>query len=263
METAEIRFRTLSVRLEYQWVGNDRDDAPIIVFLHEGLGSVSLWRDFPQRFCSALGMRGLVFSRYGYGGSTPRPEDAALPVSYLHDEAYEALPALLHRLGVERPWLFGHSDGGSIALLHAARFAEETAGIVVLAPHLFVEEITLDGIAAARAAYLGGDLRSRLGRHHPDPDRVFMGWNDAWLAPAFRGWNIEREVASIRCPVLALQGEGDEYGTLRQIMRIPELVPAAQAVALPDCGHTPHRDKPEEVIRLAGGFIAGHGDAPV
>lgn len=260
MQNQDIQFTTLpwkgrDIQLEYQWIGNAASTEPVVVFLHEGLGSISLWRDFPQRFCDEHGFRGLVFSRYGYGRSTPRLPGENLPFGYLHEQAHEALPALLSHLGVQRPWLFGHSDGGSIALLYAARFPQEVSGIVVVAPHIFVEDITIDGIRKARDAFLQTDLRDRLARHHADPASVFHGWNDAWLEPAFREWNIEKEIEAITCPVLALQGEGDEYGTLEQIFGIERRVPGAKAQALADCGHSPHRDQPQELGRLAARFI--------
>jgi len=219
-----------------------------------------MWRDFPERFCNTHGFRGLAFSRYGYGQSTPRPLASPLPLSYLHDQAYEALPALLAALGIVRPWLFGHSDGGSISLLYAARYPENVSGAVVMAPHIFVEDITIDGIRRARDAFATTDLRARLARHHRDAESVFRGWNDAWLDPGFRAWNIEDRLSAIACPVLAIQGEEDEYGTLEQIYGIERQAPRARALAIPACGHSPHRDQPEAVSRAAGAFIKGEGD---
>lgn len=260
MNTDDIRFAELpwnnrTIRLEYQWVGDPASAHPVVVFLHEGLGSISMWRDFPRRFCEAHGFRGLVFSRYGYGRSTPRLPGEEVQVDYLHEQAHAALSALLSHLDVQRPWLFGHSDGGSIALLYAARFPQDVSGIVVVAPHIFVEDITIAGIEQAREAYRTTDLRSRLARHHTDVDAVFRGWNDTWLTPAFRSWNIEDRLDAITCPVLAIQGEGDEYGTLEQIFGIARRVSGAQALPLPECGHSPHRDQPQLLIEKAGGFI--------
>ena len=257
MPFTRIPWKGGNADIEYNWIGADRSPFPTVVFLHEGLGSISMWRDFPQRFCDEHGFRGLVFSRYGYGQSTPRPLDAHLRPDYLHDQAHEALPALLSALGVERPWLFGHSDGGSIALLYGARFPEKVSGLVVMAPHIFVEDITIDGIRKARDAYLQTDLKSRLARHHRDPESVFLGWNDGWLDPAFRAWNIEPELPKITCPVLAIQGEGDEYGTLEQIYGIERQAPHARALPIAQCGHSPHKDQPDAVIRAAGEFIKG------
>ncbi|HJV86429.1 MAG TPA: alpha/beta hydrolase [Noviherbaspirillum sp.] len=258
MQFADIPWKGRTIQLEYQWVGVAESPCPVVVFLHEGLGSVATWKEFPQRFCEEHGLRGLVFSRYGYGQSTRRPVEEPLPLSYLHDQAYEALPAFLSALGVERPWLFGHSDGGSIALLYAARFPEAVSGIVVVAPHIFVEDVTVEGIRKVREMYLNTDFGARLGRYHADGDAVFLGWNNAWLDPDFRNWNIEDEVRKITCPVLALQGEQDEYATLEQIHGIERLARHernARAVAIPQCGHVPHRDQPALLSMHAGRFI--------
>ena len=250
---ARIEAAGLALDLEYAWVGSA--NAPVVVFLHEGLGSLAMWKDYPARLCAALAARGLVYSRPGYGASTPRPRGEKWPVDFMHRQARDVLPALLEALEVDRPWLFGHSDGASIALLHAAAFPERVAGVIAVAPHLFVEDISVRNIEAARVAYVSGDLRGRLSRHHADPDSAFFGWNDIWLDPAFRAWNIEAEVEAIRCPVLAVQGEGDEYGTMAQIDRLADRLPQARLVKLADCGHSPHRDQPERLIREAGTFI--------
>jgi len=243
------------LRLEYQWVGAAREDArALVVFLHEGLGSVSMWRDFPRAFCERHGFAGFVFSRPGYGRSTARPHDERWAADFMARQADDVLPALLASVGIERPWLFGHSDGATIALLHAAR--HPVAGVVAVAPHLFVEDLSIASIAKARDAYLHGDLRERLARHHGDVDSAFWGWNDVWLSPAFRDWNVERDIASIACPVLAVQGEDDEYGTLEQIRAVQRSVPHAELLVLPSCGHSPHRDQAETLTREAGRFIA-------
>ena len=248
------------LRIEYQWVGSGDPRAPLIVFLHEGLGSRAMWKDFPARLCGALACRGLVFSRPGYGQSTPRPPGESWEVDYLHRQAYEVLPSLLETLGVDSganpPWLFGHSDGGSIALLYAARYPRQVAGIIVLSPHILVEDISIASIEQARRAYLETDLARRLARYHRDPDSAFWGWNDIWLDPAFRTWSIEHEIAAIQCPLLAIQGLDDEYGTLEQVRGIARRVPQTELVELPRCGHSPHRDRPDELLRLAQRFIA-------
>lgn len=254
-EFADITWRAAPLRLEYQWVGATESEFPIVVFLHEGLGSLGLWKDFPEQFCSSNGFTGLVFSRYGYGQSTPRPPAECWPVSFMHEQAHEALPALLAYLGIEKPWLFGHSDGGSIALLYAARFPQAVTGIVVAAPHIFVEDLTIASIEQARATYLSTDLRAKLGRYHADPDSAFWGWNDIWLDPAFRAWNIEDRLPLISCPVLAVQGEDDEYGTLEQIRGIRDKAPQTQLLVLPRCGHSPHRDQPQALTQEAARFI--------
>lgn len=255
---ADIDWRGRPIQLELHWVGDPASHLPTVVFLHEGLGSVAHWKDFPERLCRALGLRGLVYSRYGYGRSTPRPLDQPLGVDFLHYEATVVLPALLANLGIERPWLFGHSDGASIALLHAAHAGAGVSGVIVAAPHIMVEAVGVASIRQARAAYLEGTLRERLARYHDDVDSAFYGWNDIWLDPAFAPWDIREEVAAITAPLLAIQGEQDEYGTLEQVRGIARLLPQAQLLILPGCGHTPHRDQAQQVIDTAGRFIAKH-----
>ena len=253
MQFAHLAWRGRPLRLEYEWVGEPAAPAPPVVFLHEGLGSIAMWREFPSTFCSDNGLRGLVFSRNGYGRSTPKPPDEHWAVDFMHTQAHEVLPMLLQQLGIERPWLFGHSDGASIALLHAARF--DVAGVIAVAPHLFVEDVSIASIEKARDAYETTDLRERLARYHDDPDSAFRGWNDAWLDPKFRDWNIEAEIATIRCPVLAVQGEDDEYGTLAQIHAIARRLPKTRLLVIPKCGHSPHRDRPELLAAEAARFI--------
>ena len=249
----ELRWRDRPLRIEHSWVGDAASNLPPVVFLHEGLGSLSMWRDFPQRFCTRHGLRGLVFSRYGYGRSTPKPPGERWPVGFMHAQAHAVLPALLEALAIERPWLFGHSDGGSIALLYAAKFP--VAGVVAVAPHIFVEDLSIASIEAARRAYETTDLRKRLARYHADVDSAFRGWNEVWLDPAFRAWNIEAELEAITCPVLAAQGVDDEYGTLEQIRGIARRVPQTRLLELAHCAHSPHRDQPERLIAEAGAFI--------
>jgi pimeloyl-ACP methyl ester carboxylesterase len=256
VQFVELDWRGSPLALEYAWVGAAESAHPVLVFLHEGLGSLGMWKDFPQRFCRAHGLRGLVYSRYGYGNSTPRPAGERWQSDFMHRQAHEVLPALLARLGIVRPWLFGHSDGGSIALLYAARFPGQVSGIVVVAPHIFVEPQSIAGIAAAREAYLHGPLRERLAPYHADVDSAFWGWNDIWLDPSFRNFNIEAELAAIDCPLLALQGEDDQYGTLEQVRGIARQVAGARVVVLARCGHSPHRDQPAALCREAGQFIA-------
>ncbi|MDR1968035.1 MAG: alpha/beta hydrolase [Burkholderiaceae bacterium] len=252
VQFADIGWRGRSVRIEYEWVGPP--DAAPLVFLHEGLGSRAMWRDFPARLCAATGLRGLVYSRPGYGRSTPRAPEEFWDVDFMHRQAHEVLPALLEALAIgQPPWLLGHSDGGSIALLYAAR--HRAAGAIVLAPHVFVEDIGLASIEKARTAYQSTDLPQRLARYHDDPDSAFWGWNRIWLHPPFRHWNIEDDIRTIACPVLAMQGVDDEYGTLEQIRRIARRVPGTQLLELPACGHSPHKDQPERVIQAASALI--------
>jgi pimeloyl-ACP methyl ester carboxylesterase len=256
---AAVRDGRRTVELEYRWVGSSAAGAQLVLFLHEGLGSVEMWRDFPARLCEAGGLRGLVWSREGYGRSTPRAHGEAWPADFMHRQARETLPALLEAVGVDAkrtpPWLFGHSDGGSIALIFAASYPEQASGLIVLAPHIFVEEVSIVSIRQAREAYRDSDLRSRLARYHQDPESAFWGWNDAWLSPDFRSWNIEPLLPRIRCPVLAIQGRDDEYGTMAQIDGIAAAIAGAQLLKLDACGHSPHRDQPAAVIAAALQFI--------
>jgi pimeloyl-ACP methyl ester carboxylesterase len=251
----DLDWKGTPLRLELAWVGVPDSSQPVVVFLHEGLGSIALWKDFPQQLCRAHGLTGLVFSRYGYGLSTPRPLDLPFPPDFMERQAWEVLPLLFDRLELDRPWLFGHSDGASIALLHAARHGDRLGGVVAVAPHVMVEDIALASIRAAREAYASGPLRERLARYHADVDSAFWGWNGIWLDPAFRGWDMRAELPNITVPVLAIQGEGDEYGTLEQVETIGRLTPRAEVLVLPDCGHSPHRDLPERVIEAAGRFM--------
>jgi len=258
---ADLRALGREMRLECQWIAPERRDAPLLVFLHEGLGSVAMWKDWPQRVCDAAGCRGLVYSRYGYGQSTARPAGEKWPVSFMHDQAREVLPALFATLGVDatrdRPVLFGHSDGGSIALLYAAMHPQAVAGVVAAAPHILVEDISVASIEQARRAYLDTDLPARLGRYHADADSAFWGWNDIWLDPAFRAWDIRDYLPDVRCPVLALQGLDDEYGTLEQIRGIRRAAPQTHLLEIPDCGHSPHKDQPDVVIAAVADFVGG------
>jgi len=257
----ELALPDRTVRVEYQWVERDRAGAPLLIFLHEGLGSISMWRDFPQLVCAAAGFCGLVYSRPGYGNSTPRPAEEKWQRDYLQREAEIVLPALLRALGADHGpyWLFGHSDGASIALLHAAAFPDKVRGAVVLAPHVFVEPVALEGIRRAVEKYREGGLKRNLARYHADPDSPFYGWSDAWLDPAFAAWNIEARVAQIKCPLLLIQGEDDEYGTMAQLDRIAALQPGSVMLKLPACGHIPHRDRPQDVIDATVRFVARAG----
>ena len=240
-------------RLEYERVDVGGHDRPTLVLLHEGLGSIAMWRDFPHRLAHATVSRVLVYSRYGYGNSDPLQEPRN--VRYMHDEALVVLPDLLDTLAIVNPILVGHSDGGSIALIHAGGSGRTVAGVIAMAPHVFVEDISVASIAAARDAYKTIDLRSRLGRYHADVDRAFWGWNDIWLNSDFRAWNIGEYLPRIRCPVLAIQGEDDEYGTMEQLVRIKAGASDVELVKLQDCRHSPHRDQPEAVLEAISHFI--------
>lgn len=229
---------------------------PTLVFLHEGLGSVALWRDWPMRLCEQLGLPGLVYSRQGYGQSAARADvrgSGRLKPDYMHHEALQVLPALLQACDIERPVLLGHSDGGTIALLHAAH--HDVAACIVMAPHVMVEDVSLHSIEAARQAFEQGALRKRLAPFHADVDGAFWQWNDVWLSQAFRRYDIRQEIATLRAPLLAIQGEDDPYGTMAQIDDIAAAVPHAQRLKLPQCGHSPHRDQPEAVAQAIGEFL--------
>ena len=228
---------------------------PTLVFLHEGLGSIALWRDFPTRLCGRLGLPGLVYDRWGHGQSEPVVGPRA--VRYLHDEAELYLPGVLEQSGVERPLLVGHSDGGTIALLFAARFPERAAAVVAEAAHIFVEDTTVAGILAAGRAFAETDLATRLARYHGDKTHsLFRAWHDRWLAPEFRSWNIEAELVRITCPVLVLQGAADEYGTVEQVEAIARAVSGpSHTVLLPGIGHTPHHEAAGQVLDLMASFV--------
>ncbi len=241
-------------QIEYAWHGSARGNTAPIVMLHEGLGSVALWRDFPQQLAAATGRRVLAYSRLGYGRSDPL--SGPRRVDYMHDEALQALPQLLEELGVRESVLFGHSDGASIALIHAACARRPVSAVIALAPHVYVERYGLDHIAAVRCEYLDGALRAKLARFHDHVDSAFWGWNDIWLHPDFAAWNIESLLPEVACPVLAIQGVEDEYGTLAQIDRIERGARNVRRLELTPCGHAPQRDQPEAVIVAVAQFLA-------
>ena len=242
------------IRLEYADLPATVAGRPTLLLLHEGLGCVAMWRDFPHKLAAATGCRVVLWSREGYGGSQASAE--RWTPDYLQREAEQALPALLAALDIERPVLIGHSDGASIALIFAGAFPEVPLGVAVLAPHLFVEEETLAGIRAACRTWETTDFPHRLARYHgARTEQVFRRWSDIWLSPEFRDWNIEDYLPRIRCPLLAIQGEGDEYATMRQIDAIAARVPGTQLLKLKQCGHTPQRDREAEVLQALTAFI--------
>ena len=227
-----------------------------LVFLHEGLGSVAMWRDWPDRLCAATGRAGVVYSRRGYGRSAPVPDvrgRGRLAPDYMHREAWDVLPILLAQLGIARPVLVGHSDGGTIALLHASR--HPVSACVVMAPHVIVEDVSVASITQAREAWASG-LRERLARYHEDVDVAFWQWNDIWLSDEFRRFDIRADCRHITAPLLAIQGESDPYGTMAQIDEIAASAPQTHLLKLPDCGHSPHKDQPEAVIEAIRAFLA-------
>ena len=221
-----------------------------IVLLHEGLGSVGLWRGFPASLAEATGRRVIVFSRFGHGRSAPPPRPRT-PL-FFHEEALDVLPELLDRFGAALPILVGHSDGGSIALIHAAH--HPVTGAVLIAPHVLVEDVTLEAIRGTREAYVGDGLRERMARHHDDPDAAFWGWCDVWLDPAFPAWNLDEEAGALTVPALLVQGAEDPYGTLVQLDRIEERATGpVQRLVVPG-GHSPHLEQPEAVLAAVARF---------
>jgi pimeloyl-ACP methyl ester carboxylesterase len=247
MTRIEISGRRLEVA---DWPGDP--GRPAIVLLHEGLGSVGLWRDFPEALQAATGRRVVAFSRFGHGRSEPPPRPRT--PAFFHEEALEVLPAVLEQLDAPEPLLVGHSDGASIALIHAGRHPVE--GIALLAPHVIVEDITIAAIRDARAAFEGGPLRERMARHHDDPRAAFHGWCDVWLDPGFRDWSLEADAELLRCRTLLIQGAGDPYGTLDQLDRIEARAHGPVERLVVPGGHSPHLDARDEVlaalVRFAG-----------
>ena len=241
-------------RLEIMWIEAGQPTRPTIVMLHEGLGSIALWKDFPARLVAATGCDVLVYSRYGLGSSDKLLEKR--PVTFMHHEGEVVLPELLDKLKIQRPVLLGHSDGGSIALIFAGKYPERLRALMLEAPHVFVEDLSVASITQAKVNYQTTDFREKLARYHTHVDETFWGWNDIWLDPEFRSWNIEEYLPSITCPVLCIQGLEDEYGTVAQVEAIKAKVPQSEIVMLANCRHSPHRDQPEESLELMAGFIS-------
>jgi len=243
--------------LEVQRIGGLSRNVPELVFLHEGLGSISHWRNFPEQVAHATGCPVTVYSRYGSGESDLLGEER--PVSYMHDEALRALPDLLQQLDIEKPILVGHSDGASIALIFAgapAGVPDGVLGLVLLAPHVFVEDRSVASIAEAKTSFETTNLPEKLARHHRDAASTFWGWNNIWLRPDFRAWNIEEYLPRITCPILAIQGLDDQYGTIAQAQAIAQQSGGpVEIVPLAECRHSPQRDQPEAVLAAIAGFV--------
>jgi pimeloyl-ACP methyl ester carboxylesterase len=248
-------FEVLGSRMEYRWIGPLPEDAPTVVFLHEGLGCLGMWRDFPDRLASALGYGALVYSRAGYGGS--EPVRGPRPVRFMHDEGLDVLPAVIDHFRLRNVVLFGHSDGASIAIVYAGAGLGPVRALVLEAPHVFVEPVCIESIARIAGAYETTGLRDRLARYHGgNTDSMFRTWTDVWLRPEFRQWNIEEYLPSIEIPVLVVQGENDAYGTLRQLdVVVKQVGGPAESLVLTRCGHSPHSELPDEVLEAAGRFL--------
>jgi pimeloyl-ACP methyl ester carboxylesterase len=242
--------------LGYEWIGGEANGAPVLVFLHEGLGSIRQWRDFPARVAAATGCRAFVYDRYGYGQSDVL-EEARRDVRFMHDDALIFLPEVRKSLGIEDCVLIGHSDGASIALIHAGA-GYRVRGIAVMAPHVFIEPVCLSSIEKAKAAFESTDLPAKLGRYHRDARRTFYGWADVWTEENFRHWDIRGEyLTKIDVPVLAIQGYGDEYGTMAQLDEIARNVGGpCELLKLEDCGHAPFRDQPETTLAAVAEFVS-------
>src|SRR4030088_624557 len=240
--------------LEYRMIGPAPDDAPTIVMLHEGLGSAALWGDFPDKLQAATGAGVFVYSRAGYGASTPAK--LPRPLDYMQTEALDILPKLLDQIGFRRGLLLGHSDGGSIAVIYAGAHQDHRVqGVAMIAPHFVVEDISVRSIAEIKAAYETADLRAKLARWHNDVDNAFYGWNGAWLDPRFLSWDISEYLAYIRVPVAILQGANDQYGTIRQIeIAQEECYCPVDVTIIPGAGHSPHREAPETTLNAISEF---------
>jgi pimeloyl-ACP methyl ester carboxylesterase len=240
--------------IAYEWV-NEKAQGPTLVFLHEGLGSIRQWRDFPARVAQVTGLRALVYERYGYGQSDVLQERKR-PIRFMHDEALQGLPQLLNELGVQRPVLVGHSDGASIALIHAGA-GHDVRGVIAMAPHVFIEPQCLKSIDKAAHAFETSDFAEKLGRYHRDARKTFYGWADVWLDAEFKGWDIRADyLPKVTVPVLAIQGYDDEYGTMAQLDEIERRVKGpCELLKLEKCGHAPFRDQPEATLAAVSAFI--------
>ena len=242
--------------LNYEWIGSEQDNGrPVLVFLHEGLGSIRQWRDFPALVAQATGCRALAYDRYGYGQSDVLQEPRRT-VRFMHDEALSSLPEVLTALKIEKPILVGHSDGASISLIHAGA-GFPVRGVVAMAPHVFIEPVCLSSIRKAAQTFESTDLPARLGKYHRDSRKTFYGWAEVWLDPHFERWDIREDyLPKVACPVLAIQGHDDEYGTMAQLDEIARRVQGpCELLKLEHCGHAPFRDQPQRVLETITQFI--------
>ena len=249
----------LGQSLEYRRIAGAVPGAPTVVFLHEGLGSVSLWRDFPDRLAAETGLPALIYSRRGYGQSDPLPPPYHRPDDYLFIEALEVLPAVLDHFDLKEAVLFGHSDGATIALIHAGGSGRAVRAAIVEAPHSFVEPICLEGIRATVQSWHHSALRRKLGRHHQQVEATFLGWSETWLNGTFQAMNCEHLLPAITCPLLVIQGEDDQYGSTDQVTRVVAQVSGpAEGLLLPKCGHSPHAEHARAVLDASLSFLAHH-----
>lgn len=254
--SAEGTLKAGGKNLEYRCSGPAPDQAMTIVLLHEGLGCAALWRDFTEKLAQATGMGVVTYSRAGYGGSDPAY--LPRPLTYMTHEAMDVLPQVLDAVGVDRCILIGHSDGATIAAIYAGSIEDfRVRGLALMAPHFFTEEMGLAEIAKARDAFATGDLAERMGKYHCDPEATFRGWNDVWLDPGFKDWNVAEVIDYLRIPTLAIQGREDQYGTLAQIAEIEDRSYApVETLVLDDCRHAPHVDQPQAVLDAVAEFAA-------
>jgi pimeloyl-ACP methyl ester carboxylesterase len=257
-EFVRIECRGRDINIEYDLI-SPQNSGPLVVFLHEGLGSLAMWRGFPRALCEAVGCRGLVYSRLGYGRSSSLWPDRQWPIDFMHFEGREILPRVLAALDIDAatdpPVLVGHSDGASIALICASTHPQQVSGIVAIAPHIMVEAVTVKSIASISDEFLYGDLPHRLGKYHSDVQGVFWGWATVWLRPQFLDWDIRPLLGSIKCPMLLIQGFDDQYGSMAQIDGILAALPRTSALRLSHCAHSPHIDQAAAVTAAIGRFL--------
>jgi pimeloyl-ACP methyl ester carboxylesterase len=249
-------LRVNGLRIETAWFGPSPTEAPTLVLLHEGLGCVTMWRDFPRALAERTGYGVMAYSRPGYGKSDPAPRPARL--AYMDQEAFEVLPAVLDQAGIRKAILVGHSDGASIATIYAGGVQDfRIRGLVLMAAHFFVEDLSIRSIVAAKDAFSRGDLRERLKRHHGDNvDTAFTVWNAAWLDPGSRNWRIDDRVAHVRVPMLIIQGADDQYGTTEQVTMARDAAYCpVETLVLPGCRHSPHLDQPEATLAAIAAFV--------
>jgi pimeloyl-ACP methyl ester carboxylesterase len=255
ISTAYAKTVVAGKALETRWVEAEPESASTIVLLHDALGSATVWKDFPERLAEETGSNVLVYSRCGHGDSESLSDERT--IDYIHYEGEVVLPELLERFQISSPLLLGHSDGASIAITYAGKYHDRVSGLILMAPHVFVEDVTVRGVVEAGTAYRNANLKQKLSRYHRDPDGIFHAWHNMWIDPHFRDWSIESYLPSICCPVLLLQGEHDDYGTVAQLEAIKSHLPESEMFLLQGCGHSPYREKPEATLHRIAQFISG------